>query len=276
MELVKIKNFDTLDKNIYSYVMQDSSNVECELTHNGLYKFTFKNGVKSNAFITIDRSINDVEIAFDLEELANVNVFILNEGTNAHVKEEHTLAAYSVLEIAYGDLDNTNSSHHCHYDLNGEEANIHVRMAYIGKDANKKLLNVRAEHKAIATTSNVEVYGVCKDKTEFMGDVVGHIENGAHQSYCTQATRVLNFDEEVKANVKPILLIDDNDVKASHACTMGTVDDAHLYYLESRGLTPKEAVSLIVSGYIAMLAQVFTDEELKERVLEIVNTKAGE
>ena len=56
---------------------------------------------------------------------------------------------------------------------------------------------------------------------------------------------------------------------------MGTVDENHLYYLESRGLTPNDAVSLIVSGYLSVLSTVFDDEELREKVNHIILEKAG-
>ena len=47
----------------------------------------------------------------------------------------------------------------------------------------------------------------------------------------------------------PNLEIEANDVRCSHASTVGPIDDDQLYYLESRGIPPEEAERLIVLGF---------------------------
>ena len=47
----------------------------------------------------------------------------------------------------------------------------------------------------------------------------------------------------------PNLEILNNDVKCSHASTVGSIDEDQLYYLESRGVAPEEAERLIVLGF---------------------------
>ena len=59
------------------------------------------------------------------------------------------------------------------------------------------------------------------------------------------------------------LLIDENDVQASHAMSMGRVDDDQLYYLMSRGLTMQQCTSLISTGYLMPIADVIDQEELR-------------
>jgi Fe-S cluster assembly protein SufD len=47
----------------------------------------------------------------------------------------------------------------------------------------------------------------------------------------------------------PNLVIEANDVKCSHASTVGPIDEDQLYYLESRGVSPEDAERLIVLGF---------------------------
>ena len=47
----------------------------------------------------------------------------------------------------------------------------------------------------------------------------------------------------------PNLEIEANDVRCSHASTVGPIDDEQRYYLESRGIAPEEAERLIVLGF---------------------------
>ncbi len=60
--------------------------------------------------------------------------------------------------------------------------------------------------------------------------------------------------------------IDANEVKASHGATMGQVDDEHIFYLMSRGLTREQAETMIVKGFLEPIISNFVDEQLKEKV----------
>ena len=55
--------------------------------------------------------------------------------------------------------------------------------------------------------------------------------------------------EGASAESIPNLEIEANDVKCSHASTVGPIDDDQLYYLESRGIPPEDAERLIVLGF---------------------------
>ena len=61
-------------------------------------------------------------------------------------------------------------------------------------------------------------------------------------------SKVLLFDD-AKGRSVPSLEIDENEVKAGHGSTIGRPDEEQLFYLRSRGLTEKQAESLIISGF---------------------------
>ena len=50
-------------------------------------------------------------------------------------------------------------------------------------------------------------------------------------------------------NTKPQLEIFADDVKCSHGCTIGHLDDEGLFYLQSRGITEKNAQSLLLHAF---------------------------
>ena len=55
----------------------------------------------------------------------------------------------------------------------------------------------------------------------------------------------------------PNLEIETNDVKCSHASTVGPIDEDQLFYLESRGVNPDVAQRLVVLGFFdEVLAQL--------------------
>ena len=55
--------------------------------------------------------------------------------------------------------------------------------------------------------------------------------------------------EGAEAKSVPNLEIEADDVKCSHASTVGPIDDDQLYYLATRGVPPEEAERLIVLGF---------------------------
>ena len=62
-------------------------------------------------------------------------------------------------------------------------------------------------------------------------------KKGCAQAQSHQTTRVLTLGKDHTAKVIPLLLIDENEVKASHALSIGQPDEEQLYYLCSRGLS---------------------------------------
>jgi len=49
-----------------------------------------------------------------------------------------------------------------------------------------------------------------------------------------------------------------------------------LYYLQSRGLSPDESVSLIVKGYLSSIIENIKNDDIKERLMESIERKVDE
>ena len=71
----------------------------------------------------------------------------------------------------------------------------------------------------------------------------------AQKANASQTNRNLVLTEGASAESIPNLEIEANDVRCSHASTVGPIDDDQLYYLESRGIPPEDAERLIVLGF---------------------------
>src|SRR5690606_4054885 len=93
--------------------------------------------------------------------------------------------------------------------------------------------------------------GVLSDQTTAIFNAIGKIEHGATRSNAEQESRVLMLSRDARGDANPILLIDENDVTAGHAASVGRIDEMQLYYLRSRGITKEEAERLIIHGFLA-------------------------
>ncbi|NPA22440.1 MAG: SufD family Fe-S cluster assembly protein [Candidatus Micrarchaeota archaeon] len=81
-------------------------------------------------------------------------------------------------------------------------------------------------------------------------------------SYLEQ--HVILLDEDSHAFTWPALRIKNNQVRASHSSSISKVPEDMIFYLQTRGLTPQEGISLLAKGY---LESVMPSEKLWEKVI---------
>ena len=88
-----------------------------------------------------------------------------------------------------------------------------------------------------------------------------------------QEAKAILFDELSQGYCSPVLKIDENEVAASHAASVGRVNDDHLFYLLSRGLSKTEARKIITLGYLKPIVSYFEEEEMRNRLLSTIEEK---
>jgi Fe-S cluster assembly protein SufD len=112
-------------------------------------------------------------------------------------------------------------------------------------------------------------YGVAANNSTLLFDGVSHIEKMASKSNASQTAKIIIYDDECRAMANPILKIDNNDITASHAAAVGTLNEDHVFYLLSRGIDIKTARKLITLGYLTNIFKEFNedDKNLLEKTL---------
>src|SRR5699024_12082879 len=89
-----------------------------------------------------------------------------------------------------------------------------------------------------------------RSKRDWSSDVCSS-DLGASGANAEQESRILMLSKGARGDANPILLIDEDDVTAGHAASVGRIDELQMYYLQSRGITPDEAKRLIIHGFLA-------------------------
>src|SRR5699024_2037325 len=102
---------------------------------------------------------------------------------------------------------------------------------------------------------------------------IGDIKNGAAGSFANQESRVLMLSPKARGDANPILLIDEDDVEAGHAASVGRVDELQLYYLMSRGITRKEAERLIIHGFLEPVVDQLPVESVRNQLSALIERK---
>jgi Fe-S cluster assembly protein SufD len=126
------------------------------------------------------------------------------------------------------------------------------------------------DHDAPNTTSDLLFKGAVQDESLSVYTGLIRIRPHARGTTAFQTNRNLTLGEKAWAESVPNLDIQTNDVRCSHASTVGPIDPEHRFYLESRGVPTSVADRLIVLGFfdevISQLPVPAIADELRTRV----------
>ncbi|MEP6295709.1 MAG: Fe-S cluster assembly protein SufD, partial [Ilumatobacter sp.] len=128
------------------------------------------------------------------------------------------------------------------------------------------------DHDAPHTTSDLLFKGAVQDSAAsvYTGNIV--IREHAGGTVADQTNRNLTLSDGAWAESVPNLDIRTNDVKCSHASTVGPIDEDQRFYLESRGVRPEVAERLVVLGFfdevISQLPAGDITNDLRRRVAD--------
>ncbi len=185
--------------------------------------------------------------------------------TNVSAVEEYVeVWDGSMADFAFSNLSDGNATDTCVINLVGNNASANIINAAISAKEQVKIVTSKIIHKAKNTKGNIDNFGVSKDHSNLVFNGWGVIEKGQINSEATQTQKIMIFDKNSRGAANPFLLIDENDVVASHAAAIGQMNPDHLYYLQSRGLSVKEAKELIILGYIMPVVDKIKNDELRE------------
>ena len=154
--------------------------------------------------------------------------------------------------------------------FNGQGSQCNNLGVFLGRGKEHVDFTTNMYHNALNTTNEVLVDGILKDESTSVYRGLIRIEKEAQKTYSYLANNILKLGDKTLANSIPSLKIDANDVKASHGATVGQIDEEHMFYLMSRGLSKAEAERLIVEGFFEPIIQKIPLEELREKIRGLV------
>jgi len=107
----------------------------------------------------------------------------------------------------------------------------------------------------------------------FNGKVI--VEKEAQKTNAFQANNNILLTDKASINTKPQLEIFADDVRCSHGCTIGQLDESALFYMRSRGIPEKEARALLMYAFGNDVLDSVKIPELKQRVTKLIAAKLG-
>src|SRR3989304_275486 len=145
--------------------------------------------------------------------------------------------------------------------LSGRGARLDVIGAFFLTNSDEVKATINITHSAADTYSNTLIKSVLTERARggFYGLV--KINRGAKNTDTYFREDALLLSKEAKAEAIPSLEIDENEVKAGHASTVGPVDPEQIFYLMSRGVTQTEAKRMVVQGYFHSVSELLLTKD---------------
>jgi len=101
------------------------------------------------------------------------------------------------------------------------------------------------------------------------------VEKEAQKTNAFQSNNNILVSDKATINTKPQLEIFADDVKCSHGCTIGQLDESAMFYMRSRGIAEKEAKALLMYAFSNNVLSSVKINELKNRINKIIANKLG-
>ena len=134
-------------------------------------------------------------------------------------------------------------------DLLGQEAMFNASGICTVTERSHSDCHFYVNHLASNTSSKIDFKAIVSGKSTMVFNAKGYIKKGLKNVQVLQNNRNIQLTSNAKINTKPELEIYSDDVICRHSTTVGNLDSAALTYLQTRGISYKKAVELVLDSF---------------------------
>lgn len=200
-------------------------------------------------------------------------VDVLAKGFTTYVNRRGIAGLNSRIEWALGLMNDSDTISENITHLVGNGSSSDLKTVVVGRGSQKQNFTSEIVHWGLDTDAFILKHGVMKESSSSIFNGIGRIAKGATRSNAVQESRILMLSEKARGDANPILLIDEDDVTAGHAASVGRVDPLQLFYLMSRGISKQEAERLVIHGFLAPVVSKLPIEGVKKQLTEVIERK---
>jgi Fe-S cluster assembly protein SufD len=240
-----------------------------EFTYLETFQMTGEGAVKSSANIVVEVvTLPGAKVKFSAIDR-------LGENVTAYMTRRGHLLNDSSIDWAIGVMNDGNMAGDFDSDLmgNGSHADMKVVAASSGRQIQG--IDSRVTNFGNHSVGHIFQHGVILDSSTLTFNGIGHFIKGAKGADAQQESRVLMLSDKARGDANPILLIDENEVTAGHAASIGRVDPEDMYYLMSRGITEEEAKRLVIRGFLGSVLVNIPIRKMQNDFIAMLEGKLG-
>jgi Fe-S cluster assembly protein SufD len=155
----------------------------------------------------------------------------------------------------------------------GCEGNMYGLYLLNGKTHVDNHTNV--DHTKPHAESNELYKGILADSSRGVFNGKIFVRQDAQKTNAFQQNNNILLSEDATVNTKPQLEIWADDVKCSHGCTTGQLDEEALFYLQTRGLGKDQAKGMLLYAFAGEVLEYISDESFRIHLTDFVQERLG-
>jgi Fe-S cluster assembly protein SufD len=179
------------------------------------------------------------------------------------------------LDWIFGAVGSRLTKNFSELDLVGEGSTGRMSGFYFTDGSQHLDHDTQQNHLAPHTTSDLLFKGALKGKSRSVWQGMIYVAPAAQKTDGYQANRNLVLSDQARADSIPGLEILADDVRCTHGATVGKLEMEPMFYLESRGIPPKDAERILVEGFFDPIMQRIPFEGVRERFHQAILEKTG-
>ncbi len=160
-----------------------------------------------------------------------------------------------------------------HLILDGEGIDSHLYGLYLLNGDTQADNHTVVDHRKPNSISNEMYKGVLDGNSKGIFNGKIFVRPDAQKTNAFQSNRNVILSDNAAVHTKPQLEIWADDVKCSHGCTSGQLDEEALFYLQSRGINKKSAQSLLLYAFVGEVINKITNEALRTYIDSLVSER---
>ena len=162
------------------------------------------------------------------------------------------------------------------FNLQGPRSKCNLQSAFFSNSNDHQEIKTSINHLAPNCKSYQKVKTVLNSegKGVYQGKIL--VKENAQKTDAYQLSKAMLLSDKSEFNSKPELEIYADDVKCSHGSSSGSIDEDSIYYLMSRGLSRKEAIKLLVNGFLNEVIEMIKNNSIREFVQKKIERQIHE
>lgn len=197
----------------------------------------------------------------------------LGKNLTTYLNRRGYLMRDAMVDWAIGVMNEGNVVADFDTDLVGDGAHSEIKVVAISGGEQVQAIDTRVTNSGKSSIGHILQHGVIRGHGTLVFNGIGHIIKGAKGADAQQESRILMLSDGARGDANPILLIDENEVTAGHAASVGRVDPDEMYYLMSRGLHKEEAERLVIRGFLGSVLTAIPMKEAQKELIDVIEGK---
>lgn len=197
----------------------------------------------------------------------------LGDQVTAYISRRGRLDRAATIDWALALMNEGNVIADFDSDLIGQGSQADVKVVAASSGRQVQGIDTRVTNYGKHTVGHILQHGVILERGTLTFNAIGHIIKGAKGADAQQESRVLMLSDQARSDANPILLIDENEVTAGHAASIGQVDPEDMYYLMSRGLDQETAERLVIRGFLGAVVAEIPVPSVRQDIITALDDK---